>query len=232
MLIALLLALQIADDGRDAATFKARIAAFDARARELTEAAGVEPRGQVTLDWLRALRGVLQAIPFARTDDPLFSNWLEAHDELVVYNEPGGTWMIASDLVWKLHDEHRRSSAADEIAWLAATNGVPGECEGYVPCYAARLDWLEGEYLRRHPDGRHRAEALNRIAESLTLTLDDMLKRYPDLLTVPDDCADLNSALGRLRPAVAARLDAAAKRALEPIDRLAERCPMSAPPRR
>ena len=222
----LLMLLQAGGDGRDAPTFKARVAEFDARERERAAAVGTEARGQATLAWLRALEAVLRAVPIERTDDPIFATWLNAHEEIVVYSEPSGEWLISEAVVWKLHDEHRGSAAADEIAWLGATNGIPGECEGYVPCYAARVNYLEGEYLRRHRDGRHRAEALAQIEEALKRVLDDLLTR-PDraeYLKVPDDCGDLTASLVPLRRAVSTSVDGAAAPALHQIDRLSAFC--------
>src|ERR671911_172365 len=115
MLLALFLQLATAD-GRDAATFKARVAVFESRERQLAEARGSDPRGQAALAWLQALAQVLASIPIERTDDPIFSSWLAAHDELVVYSEPAGEWLVRHEGLRKTHDEHRQSPAAHEIA--------------------------------------------------------------------------------------------------------------------
>src|SRR5688572_25307027 len=163
MLLALFLQLAAAD-GRDAATFTARVAVFESRERHLSEARGADPRGQAALAWLQSLTQVLASIPIERTDDPIFSSWLGAHDQLVVYSEPAGEWLVRHEVIWKTHDEHRQSTAADEIAWLGAVTSIPGECEGYVPCYMSGLNYREGEYLRRERSGRHRGEAMAEIA--------------------------------------------------------------------
>jgi hypothetical protein len=222
-----LLALQLSTaDARDPATFTARVAAFDARERQLAGASTPELRARAALEWLEALKAVLAAVPIERTDNPIFSRWLNAHDALVIYSEPSGEWLLRNDLVRRLHEEHRHSMAADEIAWIAATNGLPGECEGYVPCYAFGLNHLDGEYLRQHPQGRHRVEALNRIAEAIRLAVDDLLARADasDFLKVPDDCPDLSASLVPLRQAVAANPADPAASSLREIDRLAAYC--------
>jgi hypothetical protein len=81
-------------------------------ARALTDARGVEARGKAALAWLEVLRQVLAAIPIERTDNPIFKVWLDGHDELVVYSEPAGE-VRASRVIWKLHDKHRASAAAE-----------------------------------------------------------------------------------------------------------------------
>jgi hypothetical protein len=225
MLLALLLQLGVADV-RDSATFKARIAAFDVRERQLAEARGTDPRGQAALAWLQSLAQVLASIPIERTDDPIFSSWLAAHDELVVYSAPAGEWLVRHEVLRKTHDEHRQSTAADEIAWLGAITGIPGECEGYVPCYMSGLNYREGEYLRRERSGRHRGEAMAEIAATISRVITDLLSRpeRADYLKVPDDCPDLVASLDPLREAVGAGQGSAAA-ALREIERLRAYCP-------
>jgi hypothetical protein len=224
--VIILLLLQLAAADRGPAAFKARVAAFDARSRELAETRGVEARGKAALAWLESLQLVLAAIPFERTQNPIFKAWMDAHTELAVYSEPAGEWFVRHDVIWTLHDEHRRSASADAIAWIGALTGIPGECEGYIPCYAYGLNAREGEYLRRHPAGGHTKEALEEIAKTVDLSVDDLLARPDrnDFLKVPEDCADLLTSLDPLREAAAAVTDAAVNRTLVAIDRLRAHC--------
>lgn len=226
MVILLLLQLA-AGDTRGPALFKVRVTAFDARSRELVEARGANVRGKAALTWLEALRQVLSAIPIERTDNPIFKIWLDGHQELVVYSEPAGQWFVRHEVIWKLHDEHRISVSADEIAWIGAKTGIPGECEGYIPCYAFALNYREGEYLRRQPSGRHVKDALEEIAKSVNMLVDDLLSRPDrnDFLKVPDDCQDLLASLTPLRESVSATDHSGASTALIAIDRLRAYCP-------
>ena len=95
-----------------------------------------------------------------------YRTWLATHDADVVYSEPAGQWLMDTDDLWRLHDAHRQTASAEPLAWEVVTNGLPGECEGYPPCYLAGLDRLHAEYLRRHPRGAHAAEAVEQIRES------------------------------------------------------------------
>ena len=184
-----------------------------------------EAGAAAALQWLRALRAVLQSVPIERRAGP-HEAWLKAHDELIVYSEPAGEWLISNNLIGGVHRQYAASAAADEIAWLAVINGLPGECEGYVPCYAAGLDQLAGEYLRLHPRGAHRTEAFDRINETLRIVVDDLLKRPDrvDYLAVPQDCGDL---LNTAQPLKAAVLGANGKgtETIALLDRLLAQCP-------
>lgn len=204
-------------------TFKARVAEFDARAKQMASAKDPEARGTATLEWLKALRAVVEIEEIGAAE----KRWLTAHEDLVFYNEVGGGWMIQGEAIWKAHDRVRGSAAADDIAWLGVTNGLGGECEGYVPCYAYAMDRLEGEYLRRHPQGRHAAEALQRVTKHLTNILDDLLERpeKSDFLKVPDDCADLLKAARSLRAAVTGAKHERQANTVRLIDRLIRLCP-------
>ncbi len=226
MLILLLLQLSAADS-RGVDTFKARVAAFDTRARELTDARGVEARGKAALAWLQALGQVCAAVPFERKGNPIFNEWLDRHRALVVYSEPAGQWFARHDVISKIYDEHRTSSSADGIAWTGVTTPLPGECEGFVPCYASRLNVTQGEYLRRRPDGRHRTEVFQNITKSIRSIVEDLLTspRRTEFLNVPNDCADLIGSLAPLRHAVDATGGPAAVTPLIEIDRLRAFCP-------
>lgn len=221
----LILVVAAQESGRDAATFMRRVAEFEARAAALERAPAGEPSAAAALEWLRALRGVLQSVPIERRSGP-HEAWLKAHDALIVYSEPAGEWLISHGLIDGVHRQYQASAAADEIAWLAVVNGLPGECEGYVPCYTAGLDQLAGEYLRLHPKGRHRSEAFDRINETLRIVVDDLLKRpeRADYLAVPGDCDDL---LNTARPLRAAVIGAggANTETTTLVDRLLAQCP-------
>lgn len=208
-------------------TFKARVAEFDARAKQMKSAKDPEARGAATLAWLKALRTVLEVEDVGAAE----KRWLTAHKDVVFYNEIGGRWMIRSDAIRRAHDRVKGTTAADDIAWFAVTNGLGGECEGYVPCHVEALDALEGRYLRSHPRGRHSIEAHQRIDETLRMVLDDLLNRPEknDSLRVPDDCADLLKSGRSLRAAVDAARHQRQALTLELIDRLLRVCQGAAP---
>ena len=219
-----MLAVAAQDSSRDAATFAKRVAEFDARAAALESAQQGEPAATAALAWLRGLRAVLQAIPFEKPSAEI-ERWLKTHDELIVYSEPAGQWLISPNLLDGVHRQYAASKAGDEIAWLAVDNGMPGECEVYIPCYANGLNMLHGEYLRLHPRGAHRREALDQIDESLRNALLLLTEKdHSDFLTVPRDCGDLLAGAQPLRAALVGA-GAAKTETIVLVDRLIALCP-------
>ena len=135
------------------------------------------------------------------------------------------------DAGWRLHDRHRASSSADALAWQVVTGGIGGECEGYVPCYANVMNWLEGEYLRRHPAGAHVSEALTRVRDGLRQSMDLVAGPRPldGALTPATDCEDLAAGLDPLLVAMRAVTGPAAgapegRDAIHLAERLAAYC--------
>jgi hypothetical protein len=211
--------------GRETESFPGRAALVERLQSAADRAPGPDNRGRLALLWLRSLRWLLASIPFRAAEQQPYRRWLAEHDMLVVYSEPAGEWLVQSDAVWRVHDAHRAAASADEIAWFAVTNGYPGECEGYVPCYANILNWLDGEYLRRHPRGRHASEAVDQVRSSL----DEALKNLSgpaarDFLNPATDCGDLRAGLEPLRRAVLNSNGASRSGAIALIDRLMMRC--------
>jgi hypothetical protein len=183
-------------------------------------------RGRLALLWVRGMRALLASIGLASSDDERFRDWLQRHETVVMYSEPAGQWLIIPDVVWRVHAAHKSTPSAEAIAWLAVENGYPGECEGYIPCYANIMNWLDGEYLRRHPRGAHASDAVAQVHSSLVeaskrLSIDASPLRYLDPAT---DCGDLKSGLVPLRAAVVASNAAQRKEAVGVIDELLARC--------
>ena len=142
----------------DAFPALAELAAFIERvAPEYTDRDG---RARVEFARLRAVSSAARAIPFNAGPREPYASWLKARSTHVVYDEPGGRWMLAPRAIWETHARIPSASIADEVAWFAVTNGLGGECEGYLVCYFDRRNQLQGEYLRRHPNGQHAADAV------------------------------------------------------------------------
>jgi hypothetical protein len=159
---------------------------------------------RLALLWLRGVKWMLAGIPLADRDGEPHDPWMEQHRDLVVFSEPAGEWLIVPDVIWKLHNQHRDATVAEDIAWLAVQNGLPGECEGYVPCDAHGMNTLDGEYLRRYPAGRHVPEIVERVKGTLEQSV--RLMAEPDgrqFLNPATDCGDLKEPLIALRRAVA-----------------------------
>jgi hypothetical protein len=202
--------------------FAARAELADFVERELKQASDPETAGRLARYWTRAMSGALDAVPHWRGNQPPYRSWLAARAGTVVYNEPGGRWIIRADRLWSLHDEHARTASADEIAWAAVQNGLPGECEGFIPCYVRRLNLLQGEYLRRSALGKHVDEAVARVANA---TSDwPWPPARPYFFDPARDCAELVTSLDPLRAAVAATRAEGVQSVLGRLDKLRSVC--------
>jgi hypothetical protein len=188
-------------------------------------APNTEQRGRLALLWLRSVRSLLATIPFDTGPDARHREWLERHESVVVYSEPAGQWLIVPGVVWRVHDAQKSTPSAEAIAWFAVENGYPGECEGYIPCYANILNWLDGEYLRRHPRGAHASEAVAQVQASLAQAVKLLAGTSPeDSLNPRTDCGDLKAGLVPLRAAISASNAARRSETVGVIDELLARC--------
>jgi len=188
--------------GRKGDGFPARrelVAFVDRVAPEYTNPEG---RAAIELARLRAMQSALEAIPFSGARREPYASWLAERVGEVVYDEPGGRWMLANEPIWTLHARHADTSSADEIAWLAATNGLPGECEGYVTCYLDVRNRLQGEYLRREPDGRYAGEAVATIARTADLIAAPSAPRAAWQFDTTRDCREFAASADALVGAV------------------------------
>lgn len=153
---------------------------------------------------LRAVSTVLAAIRLNLGKRDPYMSWLDRHKSLVAYDEPGGRWLLANAAVWQIHDQHPDSAAADEIAWLAVTNGLPGECQGSLVCYVDALNKLDGEYLRRHPTGRHADEAATRIRDAADQIGAGVKAHSVYVFDRTRDCAGLTRSIDALTASISA----------------------------
>lgn len=96
----------------------ARRAELAARLQAGSErAADADQRARLALLWLRALRSLLTLIPFERPTVSPYREWLEQHQDRVVYSEIGAQWIVLPEVLWRVHDAHKSTQTAEAIAW-------------------------------------------------------------------------------------------------------------------
>ena len=140
------------------------------------------------LKQLIVLKQTLKAIPFGKDKENPYKTFLKTYDKSVVYSEPAGEWFVRSDLFWELRKKHSSSPTAEEIAWTATQNPLPGECEGYVNCYLFILRQTDAEYLNLYPAGKYSGEALKNIQNQLEPIVDDLAEKK--IYNGPSDVSD------------------------------------------
>lgn len=169
--------------------------------RELDE---TEKSAEIELKRLMALRVALKTIPADRRETAPYKDFLKAREKEIVYNEPAGQWLVVSNEFWNLHEKYKKLPVSDIIAWEAANNPLPGECQGYVNCYLFDMRMRFGEYLNLHPNGKHSAEALKNMTDYLSpIVADTAQKTVYNGPTDVTDRAEFNNLIAELRTIVA-----------------------------
>ena len=137
------------------------------------EAKDVNTRAEFELLKLLALAKVAETFRNDLSNKSPYREWLKAHEAEVIMNEFAGGYNLRSELLWKLETKYHTLPIADRIAWEAAENLQPSDCEGDEVCGFFRL---EGEitYLSRHANGAHASEVIRNLTEAIT---DDVVKR-------------------------------------------------------
>jgi hypothetical protein len=223
-------------------SFANRLEVLDFIEREQRRTSDREASGTLALYRLQAVQAVLFSIgggfgphlttreqtnerrtaPVSDADWQRIRSWLSARPDLLLFDEPGDGWILRHEAVLQEHDRHRQSAVADDIAWLAVTNGLGGECEGDIECYLRSEDLLFGEYLRRHPQGKYADLALTRVTK--TLGLYRRLVEQPASFEPKTDCARIKKPVDALRAALVSTVSAGRDPALAELDDLMWRC--------
>ncbi|MGI8555134.1 MAG: SH3 domain-containing protein [Pyrinomonadaceae bacterium] len=187
-------------DGMDFATSSAL---YESLTRNQSDFETSGSAADLQLKRLLALRAALKAIPAGAKDSTPYKEFLRAHDKEIVYSEPAGEYLVTSNLFWDLHKKYKDTPLADQIAWAAAQNPLPGECEGYVNCHLFYGRMTNGEYLNLHPTGKNNLEALTNLTNMLEPIVNDLnAKAVYNGPTDVTDRAEFNNLIAELRTIV------------------------------
>src|SRR5262249_52097974 len=151
-------------------------------------------RAEFDLFRLRALQRSLDPIVGFEPKDPAHRDWIKNHEDSLVYSEPAGQWLVRADLYWQLESKNHGNPIAEEIAWEAARASLPGECEGYIPCYFAAVLVTDARYLDLYPNGRH----IQEVAEQIDVLLQAVLKPNSPYTMDSQDSMELRESIGKL----------------------------------
>jgi len=138
---------------------------YNLAASALTEAKDANTRAEFELLKLPALAS--SAVTVFEVDKSPHREWYKSHAKELVLNEFAGGYNLNSDVLWDLETKYHTLPIADRIAWEAAQNEMPHDCEGDEVC-GFFVGAGEITYLERHPKGAHAGEALRSRAEALT----------------------------------------------------------------
>lgn len=175
---------------------------YNLAASSITEAKDVATRAEFELLKLLALANWAVIVPEHQRDKSPYREWLRKHSAEVILNEFAGSYNLRADLLWDLEKKYHSLAISDRIAWEAAQNPQPSDCEGDEVCHFFRIE-SEIKYLSLHPNGAHASAALKNFTEALT---DDVINRANakggDRYAVEEQTA-LRESLASLRRAIA-----------------------------
>jgi hypothetical protein len=142
---------------------------YNLAASSIAEAKGPNTRAEFELFKLLALAKWAGRLPQPNNpkDKPPYPEWHRAHDAEVIENGFAGGYNLKTELLWKLEAKYHTLPIADRIAWEAAHNMEPSDCESDEVCDFYLMSG-DIEYLRLHPDGAHAPEAVKELSDALT----------------------------------------------------------------
>lgn len=153
---------------------------------------------------LQALSTTLKKIPIDKQEQSPYKDFVKTNEKEIVYSEPSGQWYVISNRFWELHEKYKSLPIGEEIAWQAAQNPIPGECEGYINCYLYLLRVTDAEYLNFYPNGKYSRQALKNVTNLLEpIAADATEKTVYTSAADTSDRADFNRYLTELRAIVA-----------------------------
>jgi hypothetical protein len=193
---------------------------LDRAAKEVTRR---EARAELELTRLVALARSLANVPPEDVEKPPYKPWVTEHEGEIVYSDPAGQWFVRSELFWGLERKYRGLPLAERAAWEAAQTPLPGECEGYLPCYLYRETEGNGRYLGLYPRGAHADAALANLSEFFGHVTEDLRGANPVFEVPRADRANFRQSVAALRAQLAGVPAAKKAAVLGQLDAIARR---------
>ncbi|HEX7956168.1 MAG TPA: SH3 domain-containing protein [Pyrinomonadaceae bacterium] len=178
---------------------------------------------ELELARLSALARSLASFNIEGQEKEPYKSWTTQRETEIVYSEPAGQWYVRAGLFWDLERKYRGLPLAERAAWEAAQTPLPGECEGYLPCYVYLETETNGRYLKLYPRGAHASESLAKLAESLGQIATDLRGPNPVYEVPRADRASFRRSLASLRAQLAPVPAAKKARALGLLEEIARR---------
>ncbi|HEX8354909.1 MAG TPA: SH3 domain-containing protein [Pyrinomonadaceae bacterium] len=180
---------------------------------------------ELELNRLVALARSLASFSIEEQEKPPYKPWVTEHEAEIVYSEPAGQWYVRAELFWNLQQKYGGLPVAERAAWEAARTPLPGECEGYLPCYLYLETETNGRYLKLYPRGPHADAALAELSEFFGRVTEDLSGSNPVFEVPREDRADFRKNVAALRAQLAQVPAAKKARLLGRLDAVARRFP-------
>ena len=175
---------------------------YNLAATAVSQSKDANTRAEFELLRLLALAGWGSTVSESLLEKSPYREWYKAHAAEVIRDEFAGGFDLRTDLLWQLDRKYHTLPIADRIAWEAAQNPQPHDCEGDEVCHFFLYDGAI-KYLSLHANGSHAVEVIKGLTEALS---DEVIKRAnskdPDRYAV-EERADLRKMVASLRLALA-----------------------------
>lgn len=207
---------------KDAGSFGDSVELVEFSTRAAGQAGATDEKAELELDRLLALQKALAGIPFEGREKKPFADLIKRHRSEIVYSEPSGQWLVRADQFWGLRDRNKDLPLAERIAWEAASQAIPGECETDASCHLALIRMTDGRYLELYPSGAHAAAALQRMGQHLGYMAGDKnnVYAYP-----PEAKKEMRDTLAWLRRVVTDAQPAGKASVLKQLDAIGAKVP-------
>ena len=147
--------------------FEEAVELYNFASQAAAEAREPSARAELELQKLLALGRAAGAVQPDERERAPFREFLKEHEQQLYFHELAGSIAVRSEIFWELERKHHGTPAGERIAWEAAENITPGECESDEVCQFLRLHETHGRYLSLYPTGAHAAEVLKSYDEAL-----------------------------------------------------------------
>jgi hypothetical protein len=118
-------------------------------------------KAQLELAFLVTLDRVYSALSMAGKGADSKHKAVASYQNLCYYHEPAGQHFVKPETFWELAEKYADIvEAAEEIAWAAATQTLPGETEGDPDMMIYFYEKSYGRYIESYPEGKHFEQAL------------------------------------------------------------------------
>ncbi|MDM8563188.1 hypothetical protein QUF54_07530 [Candidatus Marithioploca araucensis] len=122
-----------------------------------------------------------------RKDKASYRAWFDKQKYLVYYDIEKEKWFVKSEAFWKWHEKYYPLPITERIAWAGTKNFFAkrhlSEC-GYFFCQIQRIYNTTAQYLKFHPNGEHKGEALEEIAHFLSSYLNKYEEKGNIVITI------------------------------------------------
>ncbi len=159
--------LKVDEDRLPGEGFADRQEIYELAASSSANAKDANTRGEFELLKLLALRYSANAVPADQKEKSPYREWYRSHGALLVRNEFAGWYELRTDVLWNLQTKYHTLPVGERIAWEAAENPEPSECESDQVCNYFQSEG-EIKYMRLYPRGAHVGQALENIALAMT----------------------------------------------------------------